>query len=323
MAVVRFGNRPTLGLRPSQLRVIAAKKTVVINQFTQSLGSELLTNGNFETGDPPTGWGLGLSILSSVADERTGGSGSKSMNIARNGGTPYYGQENITITSGAWHEFSGWYRNVDSSVGAYIRLAGGPDIAAPTISSTSWKQYRTAHRRTATSIIVRGYGSGVVDGQSARADDFSLKKITPNAQATMPASDGTLTFSFTLPSTPATGDTIHLIYRIPAGGTIEDASASFWDLYLKRNDANNDWDVYLDDVNANTRTNRTSATGVGTPDALRVVLSGTTHTIYTGAGGTFTARGSPVVLDFLTTEKGANTVYSSTFTPNALVLAAA
>lgn len=323
MAVVRFGARPRLGLRPSQLRVIAAKKTVVINQFTQSLGSETFTNGNCETGDPPTGWGLGSSTLSSAADERTGGSGSKSLNVARNGGDFGYGSQNITVTPGAWYQFSGWYRNVNASSGAYIRLAGGGDVQSPEIATTTWKEWRYINRRTSSPSFVRGYSHATVDGQSARFDDFSFKKITPNAQAVMPASDGTLTFEFTLPSTPATGDMIHLIYRIPAGGTIEDASASFWDLYLKRNDANNAWDVFLDDVNANTRTNRTSATGVGTPDALRVVLSGTTHTIYTGAGGTFTARGSPVVLDFLTTEKGANTVYSSTFTPNALVLAAA
>lgn len=323
MPLVRFSNRPTLGLRPSQLRVIAVKKTVVVNQFTQSLGSELLTNGDFETGDPPTGWSLGGATLSSVTDTRTGGSGTKAMQVSRLDNSNPYCQQQPTTVAGKWYEFSGWYRNVDFSSGAYVQWANNPNVDSPINASTTWKKWSNTSRRTATGGFIRGRGGSSTNGQTGRYDDFSVKVVNTNVQAVMPASDGTLTFSFTLPSSPVSGETIHLIYRIPAGGTIEDASASFWDLYLKRNDANNDWDVYLDDVNANTRTNRTSATGVGTPDALRVVLSGTTHTIYTGAGGTFTARGSPVVLDFLTTEKGANTVYSSTFTPNALVLAAA
>lgn len=48
----------------------------------EALGAELVTNGNMETGSPPTGYSSTEASMASVADERTGGSGTKSISIA-------------------------------------------------------------------------------------------------------------------------------------------------------------------------------------------------------------------------------------------------
>ena len=48
----------------------------------EALGADLVTNGNMETGSPPTGYSSTEASMASVADERTGGSGTKSISIA-------------------------------------------------------------------------------------------------------------------------------------------------------------------------------------------------------------------------------------------------
>lgn len=285
---------------------------VDVDTFTQSLGAELLTNGDFETGDPPTGWGSGGSTLSSAADERTGGSGSSSLNVARNNNDFGYGQQIITTTIGGWYELRGWYKNVDASSGAYIRIAATPNIESAERSSTTWHPWTVMTRRGDTQGIIRSYSHATVDGQSARFDDFSFKPVTLNAEATAVA-DGIFDFTYALPASPYSGERVELWYR--ANGDTD-----YWTAYLKRNDANDAWDFKVDSVSNGTATNRVNVTGVGTPTTIRVITSGTSHDFYTLASSTWTKRGSTVTNATHQTNTGVRAIYASTVTPSRLTV---
>ena len=130
----------------------------------------------------------------------------------------------------------------------------------------------------------------------------------PNPAWTMPDADGTQTLVFAVPVSPLAGQRIEMLYRRQSNG-------SYWAASIVRNQTNTDWDFQLNSVIGAYRTNRISVMNIGAVDAVRVVTHGNTHTAYTGAGGVFTQRGSTVDVDYLTTERGITTVYSSMFTP--------
>lgn len=143
---------------------------------TPSLGATDLMaprNGNAESGDPPTNWyGETGVVISSVADERTGGAGSKSCNVAR---TATKGFVSLASSSGnlGWHNISVWLKNID---GTGMCLAD--EITHP---STDWNQQSyTSFMPTAGSVYAK---AGVVgsDGQQGRVDDIVVKKITETA----------------------------------------------------------------------------------------------------------------------------------------------
>jgi len=147
-------------------------------------------------------------------------------------------------------------------------------------------------------------------------DSVSLKRLTLNAALTA-ALNNTITHKFVLPASPVAGQEIHVLYRIAAAG---EEFLNCWDLYLRRNDANNAWSVRLDRISAGTRTNLPGATvaDVGNPDALRIVTSGNDHTVYTGAADTYTQRGTTQTNSTHNTATGLNTVASSGFTQTSL-----
>lgn len=139
-------------------------------------GTELLTNGNMETGNPPTGWSAGGgATLTGVADERTGGAGAQSLNIARN--TNDTGASRST--SGGmvgWHKASAWLKNIDATNVALFMLVAGNSMSAQT-NTTSW------HTAACSVLIPTGAGISArlqtygASGKQARYDDVSIQKL--------------------------------------------------------------------------------------------------------------------------------------------------
>ncbi len=130
-------------------------------------------NGNMETGNPPTGWGTYQATLSRVADERTGGTGTYSVNVLALS-TQGYGVTTVPTVKGRLYEFGGWIKNIDS-VSPYITRRGHRLYS----NSTNW-------------TFVSIYFVGDVDskdsqyelrvngdtGKSARFDDVFERYIT-------------------------------------------------------------------------------------------------------------------------------------------------
>ena len=142
----------------------------------ETYGSELITNGDMEAGDPPTGWSpSGGSTLSSVADERTSGSGSKSMNAVRGTSqTPAFNA--ATAISLGLYRCSAWYRNIDA-ISVYAAFSGGMGgLTLASTASTDWT-YGEAYG-TSTTTIAQGnaFLVGAV-GVQGRYDDMSQKQV--------------------------------------------------------------------------------------------------------------------------------------------------
>ncbi len=75
------------------------------------LGGELIDNGNMEDGDPPTGWTSVNDTISSAADERTGGEGTKSLEFERKVSADR-ARYSKTFSEGRLYKYSVWLKNL-------------------------------------------------------------------------------------------------------------------------------------------------------------------------------------------------------------------
>lgn len=160
----------------------------------ETLGSELVTNGDMETGDPPTGWqSLYSSSISQVSDERTGGAGGSSIQV--DGGTQSdKSRVEISIVTGGLYKISGWRKAVVGSCAILFDYIGSPALNV----ATTWNEqvlYNTSIRTDTRWVIL--YGSGA--GSSVRFDDVSaMQVLTPStAGATIVSTKSGATANFT------------------------------------------------------------------------------------------------------------------------------
>ncbi len=138
-------------------------------------------NGNMETGSPPTGWTLAQSSLASVADERTGGSGSKSISITL---TSAYGSAYRSLgvaENNKLFKISFWGKVITEGGAIYISLTGLTQYGATWGTySTSWTNctggYLTSVN-SACNIIVKDL-SGLGAGTETRVDDVYVAQVT-------------------------------------------------------------------------------------------------------------------------------------------------
>ncbi|MFN8530185.1 MAG: hypothetical protein U0670_16420 [Anaerolineae bacterium] len=276
---------------------------LIVTAFSQSIGTEIVLNGDFAawTNDNPNNWTVvGESgsdpMITQVAPDGTSGTGAARYYKSQTSGTMYFSQA-TGLVSGYWYEVL-----VDLS-----RYVSGAALinAGAQLTLVAQGPYMTITRASIASVACNSQGSAPHD---FTLNTISVKRLTPNPAWTMPHADGVHTFSFTLPGSPVAGQRIELRYR-------QQDDQNYWAAALVRNNANTAWDFRLDSVSAGVVTNRISVTGVGTPDSLRVITAGSTHTAYTGSSGAFTQRGSPVTVAHLSTATGITVVYNSPVTP--------
>ena len=162
----------------------------------ETLGSELVKNGNMETGDPPTGWTAeNGATLSSVADERTGGAGAASINCQR-GSNNLAVSQSIIVATGGLHKTDYWRKNIDQNSGAIVYVFGA---AQGTISaSTDWNRVSAYYSSTSTSANVWLLSSNTT-AKHTRYDDISVKQVTaPSTDGcTIVSTKGGTTYNFT------------------------------------------------------------------------------------------------------------------------------
>jgi hypothetical protein len=290
-------------------------KTLVVTSFTQSLGAELLTNGDFSawTGDNPDGWTVtGESGGDPEVTERAPtalhgdavGAGGACNFYRTVAGAVYITQTVCTV--GKWYEVAN----------ELTARAAGEVASVQPFGFFAWGTTVTTRRflGRATNTAVNFYNTATAIDLTI--DNASAKLITLNVQQVMPA-NAIVDFTYALPASPAAYNTISVFYRI-SDASLE-AGYNCWRAYIQRNAANTAWDFRLDSINAGTATNRINVTGVGDTVGFRVRCNGTLHDCWTTANGTdWTTRGSQVNVSWNDSATGINTIYCTGTTPTKL-----
>lgn len=284
-----------------------------ITSATQSLGSELLTNGNFSawsSGDP-TGWTVtGQSgsdpDVSEVAPNGSAGTGAGRFYSSATSFAPTASQ--TVLTTNAIYEATAVVSLLTSGNPQIIDSGGGAGLGQLTTAGT----FKGLWRAKGAGFYVRG---SIVLPSDFIVDSATVKQLAINAAQTINA-DSIIDFTFILPVSPVAGDQVHLCYRINAAG---DEFNNCYDAYLLRDPTNARWDFKLDSIASGTRTNRVNTTGVGNVTTIRVITNGNTHDCYTLVSSTWTKRGSTITNAAFNTAVLCNTIYTSDFTFGSLV----
>lgn len=289
------------------LLLLSRSGPLIITSFTQSLGSELLTNGDFSawTGDNPDGWTVvGESgsdpMVTQVASGGGAGTGSARIYSSSSG----VSCRQTVLTSGDHYEVNTVLSAVTSGQPRVMDINGSlRPLPSLFLSSAGTYSYFGHASDTTLLVFLTGAGDFV-------CDSVSVKKLTLNSESAFGA-NGTFEFHFTLPGSPVAGQAAELMYR--ANGTL-----NCWRARVRRNLANNNYDFILDSVSSGTVTNSLNVTNIGTaPNAIRVVANGSDHTCYTStdSGANWTQRGTVVSSATHSTNTGIRAVYSSDVTP--------
>lgn len=139
---------------------------------TPTVGSELVTNGRMESGDPPTGWTpLNSATFSAAADERTGGIGTQSLNAAIASGNPLAVAVVGGVVASDITQLEAWGKNVSTT---QVAIWGSAIDLRKT--ETEWIRL-TGSEFGRNNVSLVGLGSS---GNECRFDDVSIRKITRN-----------------------------------------------------------------------------------------------------------------------------------------------
>jgi len=144
------------------------------------LGSDLVTNGDMESGDPPSNWSATQATLDKETTIKNGGSSSLSITHTGGNGMAY---QDVTVVSGETYQAKAWVYIASSSAVSNVRLwanstAGiGSDLSgdsAITTTKDTWVELTSIF--TATTTLARIQIRLDQDGE-AFADDISLQKL--------------------------------------------------------------------------------------------------------------------------------------------------
>ena len=152
-----------------------------IYDFT--FGSEIIVNGDMET-DPTAEWSTNPSLVirTQVADERTGGAGSYSLDLEVSATGVDYGLvvNTVPLSVGTLYRLSGWAKNINAAYATIVVWDSAYEIQTiiDGISASSWTRYT----RDFTCSAAGGYVGLVLHGSVAshfRYDDISIREILP------------------------------------------------------------------------------------------------------------------------------------------------
>lgn len=143
-----------------------------------TLGEELLTDGNMETGDPPNNWTANNgAILAASATERTGGSGTKSLSITNGVANTANATHPVTVTDWAWVQLSGWLTNSYAECYATNLNRGVPIMRFnSTTLLPSWTNKKLTGYKSGGVGVTCKLTTGTI-GQQTFYDDISVKEI--------------------------------------------------------------------------------------------------------------------------------------------------
>jgi hypothetical protein len=144
---------------------------------TPSYGPELLTNGNMESGSPPSSWTATNCVLTADAADKN--SGTQSLRYTANGGGTAKAKQNVTTTAGLWYRAIASMKGGNINESFQIRDSGDTILAGhATASSTSVWGQRTLTGRADSASCGPLFLMGVsTNGNYARGDDASFMNI--------------------------------------------------------------------------------------------------------------------------------------------------
>jgi hypothetical protein len=289
-----------------------------VTAFNQSVSdTNLVTNGDMETGSPPTGWTAGTD--STVAADADAHGGSQSLLVTRNGAqTTNFAFRSISTTVGKWYLCDGWMK-IGTATQIRDRIISStsshnlpPDTLLPA-QAGEWVRGERCFRARATSATWRALIITNADTQTGLHDDKRMRLMTLNDQMEMPSPNAEIEVFPNLPSENTyTGQFLQIHYRIQ--GDLE-SEANYWYVHLYRNSDNDDWSFLLVSVADGVETQRASMADIGTPDSLIIRCYGTKHQVYVVLDGIETPLHSVVELDHVTSATGLNVIYSESMTP--------
>lgn len=279
----------------------------------QSLGAELVTNGNFSawTSDDPDGW--------TVVGES--GSGPAVSQVAPGGG----------VGTGAARFYSSATTNnpvIRQSVIGVQCCEETLVISAYTsgaVRSEAQQNANTSPNRTAVGTyrrVVHNASLTLVELQTISSppidyvvDDYSLKGISQNAQLTAPSANMRIMQYYALPGSPVADDSVWLMPRIS-----NFAAGNYWLALLVY--TGSQWDINLYSVATFVRTSHIAATNIGATNGIRVTMANDAIELETTANGgaLWTSRGTATNSTYQTTT-GVNALWTSSVTIGNLVYA--
>ena len=157
-------------------------------------GNNLIVNGTMETGSPPSNWTLVASAtLASYAENRPGGSGSKSLELTR-GTTDVSGvSDTVTGVSNQWYCATAWVKKLDGTKG-WISFNGVNSATANDNITTNWAQQVRCGISTSTSHSIRLNQTGA-QGTKSLFDDIEHRQV--NLASAISARDNGMTHTST------------------------------------------------------------------------------------------------------------------------------
>lgn len=152
--------------------------TNAASNLPTTFGADDITNGEMETGDPPTSWTAVNATLDGVADERTGGSGAQSLSITNSGAAKGYAYQTLDTLAGNWVVASVYAKKITGSAGFGFALADGTILVSTVTASTSWLLRRIAYLLPADSCRLHLTCESATAGHEARFDSVTVKAYT-------------------------------------------------------------------------------------------------------------------------------------------------
>lgn len=296
--------------------ILSAIAIASVSSFAQSISAEMLANPSFVTwaADNPSSWTVqGESgsdpMVTQVASGGGAGTGAARLYSSATGFSPVLRQNGLMVVGGIYEVRC----TISAAVAGSFNVGTGDGVQVTAYSTTGAKCKLIRALASGAGLDVAVYGIGTTPNDMT-FDDVSLKRITLNTAQAMPA-DAEFYYTFVLPVSPATGDEIHLLYRIEAAG---DELLDCWDAYLRRNAANDAWDFRVDSIVAGTRTNRVNTTGVGDVTTIAARCKGSDHDYWTLVSTTWTKRGATISVATYSTAVLCNTIAGTGFTETSL-----
>lgn len=305
-----FGYALRLVVTPSSGSAANSNNTnLTLELPAQSLGSELVANGNFSawTADNPSSWSvIGEAGTSAIHQVGTGedhtGVGTGMCNIYKSDANfPQIRQTILTV--GSYYEMSVLIDKATSGTMALKDTSSG--AGGMNLVLTAAGQKRTNGYAGATSIAL----SVSTNPGDFTMDNASVKLMTLNTQLVAPSANMRISQFYTLPASPVQGDSIWLMPRIS-----DFAAGNFWLVLLEYTGAQ--WNITLYSAASHVLTSRTSAANIGATNGMRINMNGDLLDLQTTAdsGGVWTTRGTQVNNALYNTATGVNVLASSSFT---------
>lgn len=140
---------------------------------TPTLGEDIVTNGNMETGDPPTGWSGYSTITVSRGDAHTGDYGIKGVSNTDDSGIV----QNLTTVTGTMYKYSMWLKRESGTNSILHGISGVITFPNENIDST-WVNFKASKVAVDTVTPYKSILLGTSGDTTYHMDDVVVKPIT-------------------------------------------------------------------------------------------------------------------------------------------------